>query len=70
MKFLEHIIGNDKIKPDNKKIEKVKNFLTPTNIQQIWGFLRLATYYRKFIKEFSKIAKLLNLLLQKDQPYH
>ena len=32
LKFLEHIIGKDGIKPDNEKIEKVKNFLTLTNI--------------------------------------
>ena len=66
LKFLGHIIGKDGIKPDDEKIEKVKNFPIPTNIRQIRGFLGLASYYRKFIKEFSRIAKPLNLLLQKD----
>ena len=70
LKFLGHIIGKDRIKPDDEKIEKVKNFSIPTNIRQIRGFLGLASYYRKFIKEFSRIAKPLNLLLQKDQPYY
>jgi hypothetical protein len=69
LKFLGHIVRKDGIKPDEEKIAKVKNFPTPTNVRQIRGFLGLASYYRKFIKEFSKIAKPLNLLLQKDQPY-
>ena len=59
-----------RVKPDEEKIAKVKNFPTPTTVRQIKGFLGLASYYRKFIKGFSKIAKPLNLLLQKDQLYH
>jgi len=60
----------DGVKSDEEKIAKVKNFPTPTTVCQIRGFLGLASYYRKFIKGFSKIAKPLNLLLQKDQPYY
>ena len=38
-------------------------------IKQLKGFLGLASYYRKFIKEFSSIAKPLNCLLEKDNPF-
>src|SRR6266513_1472321 len=62
IKFLGHIIGKDGIKMDPAKIEKVKNYPKPTNITQLRGFLGLAKYYRKFIKDFAKIAKPLNEL--------
>ncbi len=60
IKFLGHIVGKDGIKTDPAKIEKVKNYPRPTNITQLRGFLGLAKYYRKFIKNFAKIAKPLN----------
>ena len=60
IKFLGHIIGKDGIKTDPAKIEKVKNYSRPVNLTQLRGFLGLAKYYRKFIKDFAKIAKPLN----------
>ena len=60
IKFLGHIIGKDGIKTDPAKIEKVKNYPRPVNLTQLRGFLGLAKYYRKFIKDFAKIAKPLN----------
>ena len=62
IKFLGHILGKDGIRTDPAKIEKVKNYPRPTNITQLRGFLGLAKYYRKFIKDFAKIAKPLNEL--------
>src|SRR2546430_15478915 len=62
IKFLGHIIGKDGIKTDPAKIEKVKNYPRPVNLTQLRGFLGLAKYYRKFIKDFAKIAKPLNEL--------
>ncbi len=60
IKFLGHIIGKDGIKTDPAKIEKVKNYPRPVNITQLRGFLGLAKYYRKYIKDFAKLAKPLN----------
>ena len=60
IKFLGHIIGKDGIKTDPAKIEKVKNYSRPVNITQLRGFLGLAKYYRKYIKDFAKLAKPLN----------
>src|SRR5205814_6802268 len=62
IKFLGHIIGKDGIKTDPAKIEKVKNYSRPVNLTQLRGFLGLAKYYQKFIKDFAKIAKPLNEL--------
>ncbi|CAG8539325.1 15223_t:CDS:2, partial [Dentiscutata heterogama] len=70
IKFLEHIIGKDGIKTDERLIDKVKNFPTSTNLRQLRGFLGLASYYRRFIQGFSKIAKPLNQLLKKDELFN
>src|SRR5918911_827290 len=64
IEFLGYIIGEDGIKTDEKKVEKVKNFPKPTTITELKGFLGLASYYRRFIKDFSKIAKSLNDLMK------
>lgn len=60
IKFLGHIVGEDGIRTDPAKIEKVKTYPRPQNLTQLRGFLGLAKYYRKFIKDFAKIAKPLN----------
>lgn len=64
--YLGHIITKDGIKADPSKIEAVVNFPAPQNEKEIMSFLGLAGYYRKFIKDFSKIAKPLSELLKKD----
>jgi hypothetical protein len=69
IKFLGHVISKDGVQPDEDKIIKVKNFPEPKNLRQLRGFLGLASYYRKFIKNFSKIAKPLNQLLKKEERY-
>ncbi|GKB49915.1 putative reverse transcriptase domain-containing protein [Tanacetum coccineum] len=49
--------------------EAVKNWKTPTTPSEIRSFLGLAGYYRRFIANFSKIAKPLTSLTQKNQKY-
>ena len=52
--------------PDPKKVEAVSKFPVPRNPKDVKSFLGLAGYYRKFIKQFSAVAKPLNELLKKD----
>nr|GFA63811.1 putative reverse transcriptase domain-containing protein [Tanacetum cinerariifolium] len=54
---------------DPVKIEAVKNWSSPTTPTEIRQFLGLAGYYRRFIKDFSKIAKSLTILTQKDKKF-
>ncbi|GJS14335.1 reverse transcriptase domain-containing protein [Tanacetum coccineum] len=54
---------------DPSKIEAVKNWKTPMTPSEIRSFLGLADYYRRFIANFSKIAKPLTSLTQKNQKY-
>ena len=67
--FLGHIIEAKRILPDPEKIIAVQNILPPTNVTQLWLFLGLARYYRRFIKGFSSIAQSLNQLLYLDTKY-
>src|SRR6185437_7867164 len=67
--FLGHIIAPSEIAPDLTKIEAIQKIQPPQNITQLRLFLGLAEYYQQFIQNFSAIAKPLNQLLQKDEPY-
>ncbi|GKA22488.1 putative reverse transcriptase domain-containing protein [Tanacetum coccineum] len=60
--------GNLSGDPD-ARVESVKNWKTTESPTEIRSFLGLAGYYRRFIKNFSKIAKPLTLLTQKNKAY-
>ena len=67
--FLGHIIGRHGLKSDPEKIEKIKKLPTPIDLTSLRLVLGLFLYYRRFIKNFSKIAKLMNKLLKKKIPF-
>jgi hypothetical protein len=54
---------------DPKKVTAVANWRRPTTATMIQSFLGLASYYRRFIDGFSKIAKPMTKLLQKYQKF-
>ncbi|GJZ29004.1 putative reverse transcriptase domain-containing protein, partial [Tanacetum coccineum] len=68
-RFLGHVIDSQEIHVDHAKIEVVKNWASPTTPTEVRQFLGLAGYYRIFIKDFSKIAKSLTELTQKNKKY-
>nr|GEZ71735.1 putative reverse transcriptase domain-containing protein [Tanacetum cinerariifolium] len=67
--FLGHVVNQDGIHVDPSKIEAVKNWKAPIIPFEIRSFLGLAGYYRRFIVNFSKIAKPLTSLSQKNKKY-
>ncbi|GJY29935.1 reverse transcriptase domain-containing protein [Tanacetum coccineum] len=69
VKFLGHVIDSSGIHVDPAKIEAVKNWASPTTPSKIRQFLGLAGYYRRFIEGFSKIAKPMTELTQKNQKF-
>ncbi|GJU38985.1 putative reverse transcriptase domain-containing protein [Tanacetum coccineum] len=69
VQFLGHVVNHNGIHVDPSKIEAVKNWNAPTTPSEIRSFLGLAGYYRRFIANFSKIAKPLTLLTQKNKKY-
>jgi len=64
--FLGHILSEDGISVDPSKVQKVLDWKAPTSVHEVRSFLGLARYYRRFIPYFSKIAKPMTKLLQKD----
>ncbi|GJU80714.1 putative reverse transcriptase domain-containing protein [Tanacetum coccineum] len=69
MQFLRHLIDSQGLHVDPAKIEAVKNWASPTTPIEIRQFLGLTCYYWRFIKYFSKIAKSLTELTQKNKKY-
>ncbi|GJV65524.1 putative reverse transcriptase domain-containing protein [Tanacetum coccineum] len=69
VQFLGHLIDSQGLCVDPAKIEAVKNWKSPTTPIEIRQFLGLSGYYRRFIKDLSKIAKSLTELTQKNKKY-
>ncbi|GJS44011.1 hypothetical protein Tco_0569054 [Tanacetum coccineum] len=67
VQFIGHLIDSQGLHVDPIKIEAVKNWASPTTPTEIHQFLGLAGYYRRFIKDFSKIAKSLAELTRKTR---
>jgi transposase InsO family protein len=67
--FLGFIVDNQGYTPDKEKLKAVENFVRPLSVKQLRTFLGLASYYRRFIYQFAKIAYPLNNLLKHDVPY-
>jgi hypothetical protein len=67
--FLDHVISPEGIVMDPDKVNDVLDWKPPTSVTQVLSFLRLASYYRRFIPNFSKITKPITELLKKGTKY-
>src|SRR6266542_1037453 len=66
IKFLRYTIGTDGLRTDPKNIGKIINCPVPTDVTGVRKFMGLCNYYRKFIKDLSKLLKPLRQLLKKN----
>jgi len=66
---LGHKVSAKGLKVDRAKLETIENLPPPTSVKGIRSFLGHAGFYRRFIKDFSKIAKPLCSLLEKDSMF-
>ena len=62
IQYLGHIILEEGISVDPKKIEAIINWPTPRNVTYVRSFMGLAGYYRRFIEGFSKVAQAITSL--------
>ena len=66
---LGHVISSKGIEVDKAKIELISKLPSPTNVKTVTQFLGHAGFYKRFIKDFLKIAKPLYKLLERDAKF-
>jgi len=61
------VVGKRQVQMEQDKIKAVKEWKMPTKIKEVESFLGFANFYRRFIQNFSHMAKLLNELKEKKE---
>ena len=69
VEYLGHVVSADGVRTDPKKVDAVRNFPTPVDVKALQSFVGLASYYRRFVPGFSKIAGPLHALTKKGAPF-
>ncbi|GJR83304.1 reverse transcriptase domain-containing protein [Tanacetum coccineum] len=66
---LGHKISKNRIEVDQAKVDVIAKLPHPTTVKGVWSFLGHASFYRRFIKDFSKISRPMTHLLEKNTPF-
>ncbi len=64
------MISTDSLRIDSENIDKIINYLVPMDVIRVRKFMELCNYYQKFIKNLSKLLRLLRQLLKKDVKFY
>ena len=67
LEFLGVVISPKGVEMQKEKVEGVLSWPAPRNVKEVQKFLGLANYYRRFIKNFARIAALLHMLVRQEQ---
>jgi len=67
--FLGVVMGQGKIKMEEDKVAGVLSWPVPKTVRDVRKFLGLANYYKRFVKDFAKLARPLNNLTKKDEKW-
>ncbi|KAL0294537.1 UNVERIFIED_CONTAM: Transposon Ty3-G Gag-Pol polyprotein [Sesamum calycinum] len=65
-----HVVSKEGVQPDPAKVKAIMEWEPPKNVSKVRSFLGLAGYYRRFVKDFSVVAKPLTNLLKKNAPFN
>ncbi|KAL0395156.1 UNVERIFIED_CONTAM: Retrovirus-related Pol polyprotein from transposon [Sesamum latifolium] len=65
--FLGHIVERGRIRMDPTKVQAIEEWQPPSDVHDLHSFLGLANYYRRFVKSYSEIARLMIDLLKKTE---
>ncbi|MDI6015466.1 reverse transcriptase/ribonuclease H family protein, partial [Escherichia coli] len=68
-RYLGFIVGRDGVAVDQEKTAVIRNWQQPSTVQGIQSFLGFCNFYRRFIKDYSRVARPLNKLTHKDVPF-
>ena len=69
IEYLGLLISEGKLRMDPGKVAAVKDWPTPKNLKEVRGFIGFANFYRRFIKDFAKLARPLHDLTKKEVPF-
>ena len=69
MNFLGVVIRPERIKMEEEKVKAVLDWLVSKSVKNVKKFLGLSNYYKRFVKEFAKIVRLLHELTRKEQKW-
>jgi len=69
IEFLGVVIGPNGIEMEAEKVNGVLSWPQPKNMKDVRKFLGLANYYRRFIKDFARVARPMNMLTWKDEKW-
>ena len=69
VEYLGFLVTPEGLKPTNAHIKVVEEFPIPSGLKELRQFLGLASYYRRFVPQFAKIAHPLHSLTRKDTPF-
>ena len=69
VELLGVVIGPERVRMQKEKVDGILSWPTPRSAKDVQKFMGLANYYRRFIQDFSRVAKPLNILVGKNRKW-